>query len=219
MNNQGFQEELRRFAVEGWKESRLSKYYRSANRLYTTHFIIPPIISQMAPEAFGESDDMPAYWFFVKYKGNLVYTEDIRFRFWGSGDAYMFVRVDGKDVLLAINSNDSNQATYSWWQSNDPKSKQYYLGNQLMVAGDWIDLKAGEPLEMEILFGEWLGGDMSALLLVQVDGVEYPKTRQGGPLLPAFKTEEFTLDQLDAIQTYLPEGECTLTNGPVFRDF
>ena len=54
---------------------------------------------------------------------------------------------------------------------------------------------------------------------VQVEGVEYPISSQGGPLLPAFKTEPFTQDMLDEIYKLLPEGECDLTGGPIFRDF
>ena len=88
-----------------------------------------------------------------------------------------------------------------------------------MKVGDWITLKAGEAVDMQVLFGEWWGGLVSGMLLVEVEGVDYPKTRQGGPLLPAFKTEEFSLDMREQIMKYLPEGECSLTNGPVFRDF
>lgn len=56
-------------------------------------------------------------------------------------------------------------------------------------------------------------------LAVEVQGVEYPKNRQGGPILPAFKTAEFSRDLLDAIYNELPEGEICLTNGPVFCDY
>jgi len=70
-----------------------------------------------------------------------------------------------------------------------------------------------------VLFGEYAGGTMTGMLLVEVDGVEYPRNRHGGPLLPAFKTEEFSRDQLEEIRKYLPENECSLTTGPVFRDY
>ncbi len=207
---------LRNFARSGFKQSKLAKYYRSPKKLYTTHFMVPPIVSPMAPDAFGEPE-LESYYFFVSYKGKLVYKEDIKFRFWGIGDAYISVFVDGKHVL--VNGWGSRLEFLDYWQTSDSDSDKFYLANQLMKVGDWIELKAGEPVDMEVFFGEWHGGQVSAGLLVEVDGVDYPQTSKGGPMLPAFKTEDFTLDQLEEIYKALPRGECTLTNGPVFRDF
>ena len=208
-----------RFILGGWKDSDLARYYRAPNKLYTTHFIIPPIPSPMAPDVFG-APEVESYYFFVKYKGQLVYPEDIKFRFWGTGDAYGMIRVDGDLNFLACwPFHQERDGYFSLWQSDSADSLKYFLGNQVMAVGDWIELKAGQPVDMEVLFGEWRGGQLAFMLLVEVDGVDYPRTRQGGPLLPAFKTEEFSRDQLEEIWKYLPKGECSLTNGPVFRDF
>jgi hypothetical protein len=49
--------------------------------------------------------------------------------------------------------------------------------------------------------------------------VEYPKTYQGGPLLPAFKTAEISRDMLDVIYKNLVEDEISLTTGPIFNDY
>jgi hypothetical protein len=57
------------------------------------------------------------------------------------------------------------------------------------------------------------------MVLVEVEGVEYPRNQQGGPILPAFKTAEFSQDQLDEIMKFLAPYEANLTNGPVFRDY
>ncbi len=219
MDREEFRARIDRFVLGGWKESDLSRYYRAPDKLFTTHFIIPPIPSPMAPDVFG-APETESFFFFVKYKGKLVYPEDIRFRFWGTGDAYSMVRVDGKEVFLAYwPFHHDRDGYFYWWESDSADNLKYYLGNQVMTVGDWIELKAGEPVDMEVLFGEWVGGQVACMLLVEVDGVDYPQTRQGGPLLPAFKTEEFTRDQIEEIWKYLPKGECSLTNGPVFRDF
>ena len=216
MGTESFRAKLRKFVLEGWKEPDLYRYYRSPEKLYTTHFMIPPIISQKAPDQFG-CPEAASYFFFVKYKGELVYKEDIKFRFWGVGDAYIFVRVGGKEVLL--NCWNAHRTYFNWWQSSSADSGKFFVGWQTLAVGDWIELKAGEPVKMEVLFGEYTGGSLSAILLVEVDGVEYPQTRQGGPLLPIFKTEELTLDMREEIRKLLSEGECSLTNGPVFRDY
>ena len=206
------------FILGGWKESDLARYYRAPNKLYTTHFMIPPIPSPMAPDVFG-APETESFYFFVKYKGQLVYPEDIKFRFWGTGDAFGMIRVDGELVFLNCWRFHQVRGYYNMWQSSSADTQKYQLGNQMMAVGDWIELKAGEPVDMELIFGEWRGGQVACMILVEVDGVDYPQSRQGGPLLPAFKTEEFSLDQIEEIGKYLSEGECSLTNGPVFRDF
>lgn len=216
MDQDQFMLELRDYARSGFRKSKLARYYQSPKKLYTTHFMVPPIVAPVAPDSFG-IPELESYFFFVNYKGKLVYKEDIKFRFWGVGDAYLSVFVDGKHVLL--NGWDGRLVQLDYWQSSDADSDKYFLGNQVMKVGDWIELKAGQPVDMELFFGEWVGGQVACGLLVEVEGVEYPQTRQGGPLLPAFKTEDFTLDQLEVIYKTLPRGECSLTNGPVFRDF
>lgn len=216
MDGDQFRQVLRDFVRGGWKESKLARYYRAPYKLYTTHFMVPPIPAPMAPDVFG-SPEAESYHFFVKYKGKLVYKEDIKFRFWGTGDAYMMVRVAGKEVFLAC--WPFQEEYFDWWQSSSADSRKYFLGNQVMAVGDWITLKAGQPVEMEVMYGEWAGGQVAGMLLVEVEGEEYPRSRQGGPILPAFKTEEFSQDMLEEIRKYLPEGEACLTNGPVFRDF
>ncbi len=204
-------------ARSNMKESILGRYYRAPNKLYTTHFLIPPIMSPMAPDLYG-SPETSSFFFLVKYHGKLVYKDDIRFRFWGTGDAYCVVTVDGETAL--INGWDGRLDFLRHWTSPDMgRSDKYFVGNQQMKVGEWIDLKAGEPKDMKVIFGEYTGGEMGIILLVEVEGEEYETTRQGGPLLPAFKTEEFSRDQLEEIYKLLPEGECILTNGPVFRDF
>ena len=217
MDRDPFMLTLSEYCRRGWDESVFHKYYKLPKKLYTTHFMIPPIISVLAPEYFG-SPETPSYFFFMKYKGKLVYKEDIKFRFWGVGDAYVCVNVDGKDVL--VNGWDGRLTFLNHWETKDQmNSDRFYLGNQDMRVGDWIELKAGEPVDMQVFFGEWVGGQVACMLLVEEYGKEYPTSSQGGPLLPAFKTEEFTTEMLREIYKRLPEGECSLTNGPVFRDY
>ncbi len=216
MDQDAFRDVLRKYVLSGWKDSVLSRYYRSPKKLYTTHIMIPPVPTALAPGLFGVPE-MEDYYLFVKYEGQLVYPEDIKFRFWGVGDAYIFVNVDGKEVLMS--AWHFHHPWFGWWTSTAGGDRTHILGNQLMVVGDWIELKAGEPVDMKVLFGEWKGGSVTGMLLVEVDGVDYPTARTGGPLLPAFKTEKMTWDTLTQISRFLAEDECSLTNGPVFNDY
>ena len=212
-------EMVRKFMLSGWKPSVFSNVYRAPMKLYTTHFCIPTDHSTLGPAAFGQPETSSWSWL-VHYKGQLVYPEDIKIRFWGQGDDYMIVRVDGKVKLIACWPTSAEPYYTSIWQSSSADSRKYALGNNLSVVGDWIELKAGVPKEMEVLIGEGSGGLFEALLTVEVDGEDYPKNPfWGGPKLPIFKTEELTRDTRETIENMLYEGDASLTGGPIFRDF
>jgi hypothetical protein len=81
MDDDGFRNTLRDYVTSGWDDSVLDKYYRSPKKMYTTHFVIPPTPSPMAPDIFGVPEK-EGYWIFMVYQGKLVSKEDIKFRFW-----------------------------------------------------------------------------------------------------------------------------------------
>jgi len=216
-----FANKLARFVKNGWNTTQLSRYYRSPKKLYATSFMIPPTLSSLGPRAFGE--DTGGWTWMALYKGKLVYPEDIRLRFWGFGDDILVLRVNGKVVLNGC-WHDKGANTYitligGTWDSSSSDDARYFYGNNLARVGDWIDLKAGEPVDMEVMIGEVPGGIFSAMLTVQVDGVEYPKNRQGAPILPMFATTEPSRELQDIIYSTLIQNEAAITNGPIFRDY
>jgi hypothetical protein len=218
LDQDGFQEAVGRFVRSGFKESTISQYYKSPQKLYTTTFCIPPLKSSAAPLAFGEPDDTGGWTWIAHYKGQLIYPEPITFRFWGSADDILVVRVDGEVVLNA--SYPNTEAIYTpKWTPNDSQSRQYKLGNTTAVVGDWITLEPGVPLDMEVVLGESPGGNFDAMLLVEEKGVEYERGWQGRPILPIFKADVLSHGQMDNIYEYLTPGEASLTNGPIFSAF
>ncbi len=220
MSDFQFVDELTKFTRGGWRTSKIARFYRSPKKLYATSIMMPQVRSSVAPAAFDEADTVGYAWM-VHYKGQLVYPEDITFRFWGHGDDVMVVRVDGETVLNACWPDDNRGTPLigGTWVSSSADSRRYYLGNNLAVVGDWITLKAGEPQNMEVIIGEVPGGAFCSMLVVEVEGVEYERNRQGAPILPMFKTTEPTIDLIDAISAHLVEGEASITTGPVFRDY
>ncbi len=222
MSREEYKAALMRFFRSGWKTSELSRYYQSPKKLYATTILIPTMLSTAAPAVFDEPDTGGWCWA-VHYKGQLVHKDAITFRFWGQGDDVMLVRVNGKIVLNACWHDPRGPRTYEYfsplWQSSSPDSWKYYMGNNTAIVGDWITLEAGVPQDMEVVIGEEPGGGYCAMLCVQVKGVEYPKNRQGGPILPIFKTAEPSRSLLDVIYKDLVPGEVCVTNGPVFCDY
>lgn len=218
MDLDNYRAAVSRFVRGGWKPSALARYYQSPKKLYATTFMIPQIRSSVAPQAFGEYDTGGWTWL-AHYKGQLVYHEDITFRFWGQGDDILIVRVDGEVVLDASWPEREEDDSYVNWQSSSSKHRAYRLGNNFASVGDWVTLKAGEPVDMEVILGELPGGGFNAMLVVEQEGVKYNKNRQSGPILPMFKTSEPSFDLLDNIYEWLVPGEADPVGGPVFRDY
>jgi len=217
----------RDFVRRGWKESDWTRYYHSPTKLYATTCMFPlieSIMARVAYDEFEESQEPNDYYWGILYKGQLVcpasYTNGITFRFWGMGSSFLIVQVDGKTVLdapLALGDGRSNLDPK--WHSKSAESYKYWIGNGLLTVGDWITLKPGESKEMKYFFSDWGGGEFSANLLVEEKGKKYPRNRQGGPILPIFKTAELSHDQLDHIMELLVYDSACLTNGPVFCDY
>ncbi|RKZ06544.1 hypothetical protein DRQ32_11005, partial [bacterium] len=216
-----FSDVLRKFVRNGWKTSDLARYYQSPNKLYTTHFMIPPVFSVVALEAFGESDTR-AYLWMVHYKGQLVHQDAITFRFWGMGSLVLVVRVDEEVVLSACWQDNGHWGLDSIgvpWQSDSADSRKYFWEHAKSEVGDWITLEPGVPLDMEVIVGESLGAGFNAMLAVEVKGVEYENGPQGNPILPMFKTAVPSRKLVETIHSDLVPGYVCVTNGPVFCDY
>jgi len=214
---------VNKFIKKGWNKAVFARYYRSPKTLYTTSLVAPPTRSSEAAVAFGDEDADGAFWV-VHYEGKLMcpatHEEGITFRFWGQGDDFLIVRVNDEIVLGSAWPDGTVDVTVlgSLWESDSMDSLKYYLGNNLCEVGDWITLKPGESVDMEMLIGDW-GGAGSYILAVEEEGVEYEDNPQGAPLLSPFKTAEPSHDLLDAVYPSLPPGWVCMTNGPVFCDY
>jgi hypothetical protein len=182
----GFTGELSRF-VNGWNESTFEKYFVGPNPLYTTQIFIPKINADQGPLAFGLGGRVQPKMWVVHYKGNVVPTETGTFRFVGMADDVLVVRFNGKVVLDCGSTTPSGHGPQSFYSSVglqlDPKMG-WYKG---LGRGDPIQVTGGESYPMEVLIGEWPGGDFKAWLLIEKDGVQYDKDAKGNPILPIFK--------------------------------
>ena len=184
-------------------------------------------ISAMAPVAFGMDDSMASggEWI-VHYKGKLVHKEDITFRFWVAADDSLAIRVDDEVVVAASHINHTDGISkraplmyHSLWESSSPDTSKYWIGHSLATVGDWITLEAGVPKDIEVVATDNPNANASFVVMVEEKGVDYPKGRHNGPLLPIFKTAELTHDHLDIIYRSLADEEVDCVNGPIFRDY
>jgi len=77
--------------------------------------------------------------------------------------------------------------------------------------GDPVQVNAGESYPIEILIGEWPGGQFKAWLMIEKDGVQYEKDANGTPILPIFKLAESTIAHPNS------EAPVFAKTGPVWK--
>jgi hypothetical protein len=179
--------ELSKFVNSGWNESNLEKYFVGSNPLYTTQIFIPKINADQGPVAFGLGGRVQPKMWVVHYKGNVVPTESGTFRFVGMCDDVLVVRFNGRVVLDCGSTNPSGHQPQKFYASAGLQLKNDMPWYKGLGVGDPVQVKAGESYPMDVLIGEWPGGDFKAWLLIEKEGVEYEKDGKGVPILPIFK--------------------------------
>ena len=92
------------------------------------------------------------------------------------------------------------------------------MGSGMSEVGDWIKLRAGEEVDMEVIVGHVSGYHFGAMLAVEVEGTEYPEGKMGNPVLPMFNVFKPDEKLLERIEEYIKPDQISLTNGPVFND-
>jgi len=222
--NMKYMDKLNMFIASGWDSAVLDQFYRSPTKLYATHFMFCIFASELALKKFNMGDDQYGGLYIIHYKGKISHPTGGRFRFWGTGDDFLLIRINGKLVLDGRTVRSGHYGNWNsdiktGWESSEPQNWGYPLGFSAVTVGDWFALGAGEPVEMEVLIGEDQGGRTACLLNVEEFGVEYPENEYGAPILPAFKTAKIPEHIIDEIEYLLIPGESDLKGGPVFSAY
>lgn len=116
--------------------------------------------------------------------------------------------INGKTVLV---SNWKQVKTpLIGWKSPEPPGQPASSG--ALRAGDWIELQAGQIVDIDVLIGERGGSDFCSFLLIEKQGDSCGEI-DGHPILPVF--------QLAPHDTPVPkrsrEGPRITQNGPVWN--
>ena len=166
--------EVLRDFIRTWEPDVLDRYYKSPQTLSAPQICIPVTASENAPKAFKvEGIVHPRRWIVV-YHAKIIPPEAGSYRFVGFGDDFMAVRVGERNVLDASWSGTGEELDP---QANSGDDLGIGWESQKLKVGKWVQMDAGEAVEMKVLIGEGPGGQSGFLLLVQklVDG-------QPGPL-------------------------------------
>lgn len=183
---------VKEFLQKGWDELVLNRFFRITRPLYSTQIFIPRISADVAPKAYGVDNVMrPSAWV-IHYKGQVSPPEDGTYRFAGYADDVLVVAVNNKTVCIGARPDMEMKGL---WKSTENEGANAFNGN--LMYGDWIPMKKGEPIDLDVLVGERPGGDFCAFLLFQKQGVDYPKDRSGKLILPVFQLAPQTIPGKD----------------------
>ncbi len=177
------------FLSGGWNEAVLNRYYRVSTPLYTTQIYIPSISADAAPKAFGAAKTVkPSRWV-IHYKAQVAPPEPGTYRFVGSADDVIAVAINGKTNLVAPLRNEPGKTfPLTNWNSSSPRGMR--AGGGQFVNGDWVEIKKGQVIDLDVIVGERPGGVFSAFLMVEKQGATY-QPGKGGPILPIFQVAPY----------------------------
>lgn len=211
MDDSIYFEALRNFCGS-WNQNRLEDFFRAPKKKFSTVFYIPTMTADGAPKAFGvEKIVAPKYWA-IHYKGAIAAPETGKYRFWGYGDDVLLVRVRKREVLQA----NWGGRKVTKWEADDEQNRKYKVFSKLketLAVGDWISLKKGEEVPVEILLGECGGKEFSVVLMIEQQGVQYARGSDGRPILPVFKTKDISAELVKKMR--INSGQTTV-EGPSF---
>lgn len=183
-HGQRFVHEVDEFLRAGLDEALLNRFFRAARPLYTTQLAMPSMSADAAPKAFGVDDLVKPRCWIVHYKGQVAPPTDGVYRFVGNFDDLLVVAVNRK-VVLDGGRPGTRMPGLAWEEPADKGPK--VAANDLARYGDWLTLKAGEPVDIDILIGERPGGRFHGVLLYQKKGETYPTDSKGSIILPLFQ--------------------------------
>jgi hypothetical protein len=181
------------FIVAGLDEALLNRFFRAPLPLYTTQIAIPSMNADVAPAAFGVGDLVrPSNWI-IHYKAQIAPPVDGTYRFVGNVDDLLVIAIDRKVVLVA-NWPGTDLPRVNWKPTSEPAGLPV-AASQYAKYGDWMTLRAGVPVDLDIVLGERPGGKFSGVILYEKKGETYDLNRDGKVVLPLFQTAKLSMKE------------------------
>jgi hypothetical protein len=191
-NGRDYAKIIDEFLIASLDEALFNGFFRAGLPLYTTQVATGRLSAEAAPKAFGVDGVVKPRNWVVHYKGQVAPPEDGTYRFVGIADDMMAVALNRRVVLVG-NHPSTKFPVLAWKPSAEPGPQ--CAAHSGAIYGDWVELKADQPVDIDILIGERPGGVFNALLLYQKKGETYPKTGKGEIILPLFQVAPVPMNE------------------------
>ncbi len=198
-------------------QTALNGYYKAPKELSLTHLAIPFVSAAEGPRYFGAEKEMQPSGWVAHYSGFITAPEDGRYRFAGISDDYMVVFLNGAPRLIACWPSLQPQVIDRWKPAEDSDKWVTPIGEKKLIYGDWVTMKAGQQIKMDLGIGERPGGYVGFLLLIEKEGAEYRKAKDGRPILPLFTTTIFSEKTQKEVTSKFPTFEFEWEKLSVFK--
>lgn len=203
--------ERRRFSP-----SAFSDYFQAPIELNLTNLAIPFSDASLGPEYFGAKDSIKPSGWIAAYHGKIAAPEAGNYRFRAASDDFLVAHVDGRRNLVACWPDLQAELIGSFTTGTQQGSTKSPLGDAQLHAGEWMNLKPGQVVDVSLAIGERPGGKVGFLLEVEKEGETYRIAPDGRKILPLFTTHSFTEAERNEIQGRFGSYEIEWEKVPVF---
>lgn len=174
-----------------FRDSAFKDYFKAPTPLYLTRLAVPMAPAEEGPSFFNAENDIEPRGWIAHYQGNVVVPKSGTYRFSGGGDDFVHVMIDGKTVFNYYQTLESLDPKSKGYKPEQPVARRkapFTRANWWIRYGEWVDLKAGQTIRLDIAVGETPGGQVGFLLQLEEKGVKYDVASEGNPILPLFTT-------------------------------
>ena len=199
-----------------FSDSSLRRHFVAPASLYLTHLAIADSNASSGPEYFGAKDSIKPSGWMAHYSGKVTVPKTGTYRFSGLGDDYLMLMINGRPRLVA-SWGDIQASVAGRWEPTEPSGRfTSPMPGMPLVFGDWINLKAGEVIDIDLAIGERPGGKVGFVLHVEEKGVSYRKAPNGRPILPLFTTAGFSEEERTRLTAAFGSYEFEWEQVPIF---
>jgi len=189
MNSDALFSLLANYFKNEWDESVLEPYYRSKSPIYARFFATTSKDSKDAPNNFGlEKEVLPNLWI-AHYHAKVIPPEAGDYRFIGFADNFLLVKINGETVFegswTPVLDRQSLHEQLPWvFSSYGAVQTTVWRANLKMGAS--FHVEADEPVDMDVVIGDW-GEGYNSFLLIKNENKHYDRAPDGTPEVPFFQ--------------------------------
>lgn len=186
-----FADSARSLIEKQFEDSAFKDYFKAPTPLYLTRLAVPMAPAEEGPSFFNAEKEIQPRGWIAHYRGIVTVPKSGTYRFSGGGDDFVHVMINGKTVFnyyQTLESLDPKAKGYKPGQPTARRKAPFTRANWWIRYGDWVELKAGQQIKLDIAVGETPGGQVGFLLQLEEEGVKYEMVSDGNPVLPLFTT-------------------------------
>lgn len=209
----------RKLIESQFNDSAFREYFKAPTPLYLTRLAIPVAPADQGPSFFNAEKEIQPRGWIAHYSGTVIVPKTGTYRFSGGGDDFTHVMIDGKTVFNYFQTLESLDPKSKGYRPEQPSARRrapFTNANWWVRYGDWVELKAGQQIKLDIAVGETPGGVVGFLLQLEEKGVNYETVSEGNPILPLFTTTPISKKEETELQEQYGNYQLDFENVLVF---